>query len=163
MKLKLKQAILSCSFFWLGCTIAFFSVLYLATQRVLATLPEETRSCLPRQGLSLAAANPQLFATASSASVDYHLYYLQEDAQEYVVMVGQNAPCKLLKLSPKAALSSQVPLPVAKQLTLIKLQKAIARVGKPELKRQMQQLLQATTDRSLSPELSWAIKELGLR
>jgi hypothetical protein len=94
----------------------------------------------------LAAANPQLLATARYTTVDYltvdyFLYRLQKDPHEYVVTVDQEGRCELVTLSAQAALSAQIPLPLAKELTLIKFKKAIARAGQPALKRQVQQAI----------------------
>jgi hypothetical protein len=142
--------------------IAFFGALQVASHQVISALPEKTRSCLPRQGVALAATHPQLLAEAQSKTVDYHLYHLQEDAHEYVVTVGQDSRCKLLRFSAGVALSSQIPLSVSKQLTLAKMKKAIARVGKSQFERQMQQAIQASPDKTFSPEMRWAIAQLGL-
>jgi len=145
----------------IGLAIALFGTLQVAAHKVIAALPEETITCLPLQGIELAAANPQLLATARSTTVDYFLYHLSKNPDEYVVTV-QDGRCTLIALSAHAALSSKVPLPIAKELTLIKFKKAIARVGQPALKRQIQQVIQASPDDTLSPEMRWAIAKLGL-
>jgi hypothetical protein len=160
--MKPQKMILIATSCGLGLAIAFFGTLQVAAHKVIAALPEETRTCLPRQGLALAAANPQLLAEARSATVEYHLYHLQNDPHEYVVTVGQDGRCKLLRFSAETPLSSQIPLSVSKQLTLIKFKKAIARIGQPALKRQIQQVIQSSPDDTLSPEMRWAIAELGL-
>ena len=145
----------------IGLAIALFGTLQVAAHKVIASLPEETVTCLPYQGIELAAANPQLLATARSTTVDYFLYHLSKDPHEYIVTV-QDGRCKLITLSAHAALSAQIPLPIAKELTLIKFKKAIARVGQPALKQQIQQVIQSSPDDTLSPEMRWAIDKLGL-
>lgn len=159
--MKLKKMLLVTTSFSIGLTIAFFGTLQVAAHKVIAALPEETVTCLPLQGIELAAANPQLLATARSTTVDYFLYHLSKDPREYVVTV-QDGQCILITLSSHVALSSQIPLPIAKELTLMKFKKAIARVGHPALKRQIQQLIQSNPDDTLSPEMRWAIAQLGL-
>jgi hypothetical protein len=159
--MKLKKMILVATSFSIGLAIAFFSTLQVAAHKVIAALPEETVTCLPYQGIELAAANPQLIATARSTTIDYFLYRLSKDSDEYVVTV-QDGQCTLITLSAHAALSSQIPLPIAKELTLIKFKKAIARVGQPALRQQIQQVIQSSPDDTLSPEMRWAIEELGL-
>lgn len=166
--MKPKETFLIVSFgigftsFLIGLSIAFMGTLQVASQEVIAALPEETVACLPRQGIKLAAANPQLLAKARYTTVNYFFYHLQKDPHEYVVTVDQEGRCKLITLSAQDALSAQIPLPIAKEFTLMKLQKAIARVGKPELKRQMQQVFLSSPNDSLSPEMRWAIDKLGL-
>jgi hypothetical protein len=159
--MKLKKMLLVTTSFSIGLTIAFFGALHVAAHKVIAALPEETVTCLPYEGIELAAANPQLLATARSTTVDYFLYHLSKDPREYVVTV-QDGRCTLITLSTHTALSSQVPLPIAKELTLIKFKKTIARVGQPALKQQIQQVIQSSPDDTLSPEMRWAIVELGL-
>jgi len=164
--MKLKKMILVGSSFSVGLAILFFGTLHVASQKVIAALPEETVTCLPLQGIKLAAANPQLLASTRTATldyetIDYFLYHLPKDPREYVVTV-QDGRCKLITLSAQADLSAQIPLPIAKELTLIKFKKAIARVGQPALKQQIQQAIQSSPDDTLSPEMRWAIDELGL-
>jgi hypothetical protein len=150
--------------FVIGISIGFWAILHVASERAIANLPEKTRSCLPHQGIALAAANPRVIATAHSQTVEYHLYHLQSDASdadEYVVTVDQSGTCKLFRFS-GVPLSSQIPLPIAKQLTLGKLQKAIAYMGKPQLQQRIQQVIQQSPDKTLSPEMRWAIDQLQL-
>jgi hypothetical protein len=164
--MKLKKMLLVATSLSVGLTIAFFVTLHFASQKVIATLPEETVTCLPLQGIQLAAANPQLLATARYTTVDldvdYFLYRLQKDPHEYVVTVDQAGRCERVTLSAQAALSAQIPLPIAKEFTLIKFRKAIAQIGQPALKRQIQQAIKASPEDTLSPEMRWAIDELGL-
>jgi hypothetical protein len=149
--------------FAVGWAIAFFGSLYIASQRIIAALPAQTRSCLPLQGVALAAANPQVVAEASFKAIDYYLFHLKDDANEYVVLVTQDGQCHLKQFSPDAALSSQIPLSVAQRLTLEKLEKAIAQVGKTQFKKQIQQVMRSSPGQALSPEMQWAIEALGLR
>ena len=76
--MKLKKMILVGSSFSVGLAIAFFGTLHVAAHKVIAALPEETVTCLPYEGIELAAANPQLLATARSTTVDYFLYHLSQ-------------------------------------------------------------------------------------
>jgi hypothetical protein len=161
--MKLKKMILVATFVSVGFGVAFFGILEIASQRVIAALPEKTVTCLPLKGVELAAANPQLLATARYATVDYFLYRLQKDPHERVVMVDQAGRCELVTIASPAALSAQIPLPIAKEFTLIKFKKAIDRIGKPALKRQIQQALQSSPNDTLSLEMRWAIDKLGLR
>jgi hypothetical protein len=154
--------LMSAGSFAVGWAIAFLGSLHIASQRVIAALPTQTRSCLPFQGVALAAANPQVVAETSFKAIDYYLYHLQDDANEYVVTVTQEGRCQLRRFSPAAALSSQIPLLVAQQLTLEKLEKAIAQVGKPQFERQIQQVMRSSPGQRLSPEMQWAIEELEL-
>jgi hypothetical protein len=149
--------------FAIGWAIAFFGSLHIASQRIIAALPDQTRSCLPLQGVALAAANPQIVAEASFKAIDYYLYHLQDDHNEYVIMVTQDGWCQLRRFSPDEALSSQIPLSVAQQLTLEKLEKAIAQVGKIQFEKQIQQAVRSSPGQTLSPEMRWAIEALGLR
>jgi hypothetical protein len=159
--MNFKRMLLVSSPFVIGVSIGFWSILHVASERTIAKLPEKTRSCLPHQGIALAAANPQVIATARAQTIEYHLYHLQNDANEYVVMVDQSGVCRLLRFS-GATLSSQIPLPIAKQLTLGKLQKAIAHIGRPQLKQRIQQVMQESPDKTLSLEMRWAIDQLQL-
>jgi hypothetical protein len=159
--MNFKRMLLVSSPFVIGVSIGFWSILHVASERAIVKLPEKTRSCLPHQGIALAAANPRVIATARSQTTEYHLYHLQNDADEYVVTVDQSGVCKLLRFS-GVTLSSQIPLPIAKQLTLGKLQKAIAYMGKPQLKQRIQQVIQQSPDKTLSPEMRWAIDQLQL-
>jgi hypothetical protein len=159
--MNFKRMLLVSSPFVIGVSIGFWSILHVASERAIAKLPEKTRSCLPHQGIALAAANPRVIATARAQTVEYHLYHLQNDADEYVVTVDQLGACKLLRFS-DVPLSSQIPLSIAKQLTLGKLQKAIAYMGKSQLQQRIQQVIQQSPDKTLSPEMRWAIDQLQL-
>jgi hypothetical protein len=147
-------------------SIAFLIGLKAGTELAIVKVPAEARKCLPLTGMALAAARPQLTASVRyprSGGTLYQLYQFKGDSKEYLVAVSSSFPqgCQLTEFESHVNLSSKLPLPLARQLTLLKIRKAIAQVGYAPLKQQIDAAIQA--DRSpLSPEMLWALQEVKL-
>jgi hypothetical protein len=147
-------------------SIAYLIGLKAGAELAIGKIPTEARKCLPLKGMALAAALPQLTAAVhypSSGTTLYQLYQFKGDSKEYLVSINSSFPqgCQLTEFESHVNLSSKLPLPLAQQLTLLKVRKAIARVGYAPLKQQIDAAIQADPS-PLSPEMRWALQAMKL-
>jgi hypothetical protein len=158
-------------------TLAFVSAFgflystFVLAQVLVGEFPDAIKPCVPERGARFLVTSAELVTQTQYDSKDYYLFRLlrgdsQPNQPNYYTHVVQlsNDSCEVVYTNPaneEVPLAQRVPQPVANELALGQMKRAIAAIGRDEFARRIQPLLEDDSRQPLFPEDRWALEQLG--
>jgi hypothetical protein len=148
-------------------------ILWLLQHQAIATIPETVKPCLPHLGYNFAIVPVKLVAQTKSEAKTYYLLrlgynsFLNHQTVYYDSVVAvHSGGCTAPYTQPRSAnkaLSDNLPLPVARRLTLEQLRQTRNFMGHEAFQQRIAIALTNHSAQSLPPEQVWALQQLGFK
>jgi hypothetical protein len=144
---------------------------YVLAQVLIGEIPNVVKPCIPEHSARFLVTSAELVTQTQYEAKDYYLFRLlrgdsqpnQPNYYTHVVQVS-NDVCEVVYTNPaneEVPLAQRVPQPVANELALGQMKRAIAALGRDEFARRIQPILTQDNQQSLFPEARWALEQLG--